>query len=636
MRYLPLLIKKNLKILVRSKSSALIVIFAPLLMILLIGLSYGTSQTYGLAIGIHTLANSDVSMSLTDSLESRGYSVVQYSEVENCIDDVQSENIHGCVSLPLNFELSGNTAHEVTFYLDESKINIVWAVQEALFEELDLQTQELSESLVSDLFTKIYSAQTSLSTEVSTVDSLKSSNDNYMSNSESISSDLSSIDLSDLEYSIDQDLLDEFRQYTNSRILSAETSVENAQQALSDGNFTGSYASDIEDYLSDVDSDLEEVISLISGNGTYSYGQVEYMVAVLISELDEANSLVQSAADSVNDTTSTVSDLTISLSELSSSLSELSESLSTIETNLESLDVSDASVVSSPITTNLETINSGDSHLDYLFPVLLTLIVMFLSIMLGSTLVMIEKGNQAYVRNYLIPVKKITFVLATVLTNLVIIIAQLLIVLIIALLFIPESLSSMPFIFLALIFAATVFSLIGMVIGYVFSSEETGILASISTGSFFLFVSGVILPVEGMSEGLREITKLNPFVLTQNIIREMFIFQGSLLSVWEDFLILFFYGLVLFFLIMVIDSIVRKRIMERIMYTKHKKEREKERRMKERAEARKKAIARGDYHPPQKKKLELHDENYYTIKIRKPPAFVKIFSRRKKRPKRKH
>jgi len=375
---------------------------------------------------------------------------------------------------------------------------------------------------------------------------------------------------------------------------------------------------------------LDEVSSLISGNGTYSYGQVEYMVTLLIGELEEANSKVVEAASSVNSTTSTVTGLTTSLSELSGSLSDLSESLTTIQTNLESLAVSDASVVSSPITTNIETVNSGDSHLDYMFPILLTLIVMFLSIMLGCTLVMIEKGNQAYVRNYLIPVKKVTFVLATVLTNLVIIIAQLIVILVIALLFMPESISTFPFIFLALVFAATVFSLIGMVIGYAFSSEETGILASISTGSFFLFVSGVILPVEGMSEGLREITKLNPFVLTQNIIREMFIFQGTLFSVWEDFLILFFYGLFLFLLIMVIDSIVRKRIMERIMYTKHKKERQKEQHMKERAEARKKAIERGDY-KPHKKKLELHDEEYYTIKIKKPPAFIKIFSRRKKK-----
>ena len=50
--HLLLLVKKNIKLLVRSKGSLLIVILAPLLLILLIGLSYDTASNYGLVLGV--------------------------------------------------------------------------------------------------------------------------------------------------------------------------------------------------------------------------------------------------------------------------------------------------------------------------------------------------------------------------------------------------------------------------------------------------------------------------------------------------------------------------------------------------------------------------------------------------------
>ena len=131
----------------------------------------------------------------------------------------------------------------------------------------------------------------------------------------------------------------------------------------------------------------------------------------------------------------------------------------------------------------------------------------------------------------------------------------------------------LPLIFLVLLLAALVFSLVGMVVGYLFNSEETSILASISTGSLFLFLSGVILPVEGMSTGLRELTMMNPFMITEKLIREIFIFNSGFMVIWEDLLMLLLYGVLLFFVILVIDSMASKHLLNRIMYKHHKKHR---------------------------------------------------------------
>ena len=51
MKELFLLVKKNIVLMLRSKASALIIIFAPLLLVLLIGLSYDNFAGYGLTVG---------------------------------------------------------------------------------------------------------------------------------------------------------------------------------------------------------------------------------------------------------------------------------------------------------------------------------------------------------------------------------------------------------------------------------------------------------------------------------------------------------------------------------------------------------------------------------------------------------
>ena len=56
MKSLWLLTKKNLQLLVRSRSSALIIIFAPLLLILILGLSYDTTSQFSLNIPLIPLS----------------------------------------------------------------------------------------------------------------------------------------------------------------------------------------------------------------------------------------------------------------------------------------------------------------------------------------------------------------------------------------------------------------------------------------------------------------------------------------------------------------------------------------------------------------------------------------------------
>jgi len=244
--------------------------------------------------------------------------------------------------------------------------------------------------------------------------------------------------------------------------------------------------------------------------------------------------------------------------------------LSEVETNLNSLKVTEAGTIASPLITKIEKVGEGDTHLDFLFPALIIVVIMFSSLLLGTTLVMMEKNSPAFLRNFFLPLRKITFIAATYLTTLILTFIQIIIILGVSLLFLENVLVSFSMVILILFICSSIFTFLGMGIGYLFISEETGVLASISLGSLFLFVSGVILPLESVSPLIREIMSFNPFVISEKLVRESFIFQSSLEMMMIDLLILGGYAVTLFIIILIAEAVLHKHLVHRFLRHHHK------------------------------------------------------------------
>ena len=131
-----LLTKKNVKILLRAKASALIILFAPLLIVLLLGVSYNTSSLYGLNIGIYASSYTEDVNSFITILQEEEFTITTYdTSLEDCSNDVKTGDIHTCVHLPESLQVDSNAAKEITFYVDPSRVNIVWMVQEVIKEK---------------------------------------------------------------------------------------------------------------------------------------------------------------------------------------------------------------------------------------------------------------------------------------------------------------------------------------------------------------------------------------------------------------------------------------------------------------------------------------------------------------------
>src|SRR3989338_8262289 len=117
------IIGKNFKLLTRTKSSALIIILGPLLLIMLIGAAFNTANVYGVRVGTYSSGYSTLSSSLIDELGKKKFTVEKIESQDACIESVKRGIVHVCAVFPA--DLSLKSGGDIVFYVDNSRMNLV-------------------------------------------------------------------------------------------------------------------------------------------------------------------------------------------------------------------------------------------------------------------------------------------------------------------------------------------------------------------------------------------------------------------------------------------------------------------------------------------------------------------------------
>lgn len=558
MKSLWLLTKKNLQLLVRSRSSALIIIFAPLLLILILGLSYDTTSQFSLNIGVYAPSFSGDVESFINLLQEEEFNIIRYeSSLKKCEEDLQAGIVHTCISLPESLHVESNQQKDVTFLVDPSKVNIVWMIQETVQSKFNLKSQEISQQLSQNILSTLSETKSVLDTGKSSLGLTTERSSATIISAKSTLASLNSIiiEIPATEYNTSS------VEIAKEKISDSQEQVFDAINLINDLNMSGSDKIEIINVLNQANNNLDGAGDLFQ-NGTDT---IPSIITALQHELEQTKTSLTSIAEAVGSTKVQLGEMTSVLEEIVNSVDTVQSSLGEARIKIDSQSVTDSETISSPLIVKIERVGEEGTYLNYLFPSLIVLVIMFGSLLLGTTLVMIEKNSPAFIRNFFVPVKKVTFVVSTYLTNLVLIVAQIAIILITTLFFLDNLASALPAVALVLFLAASVFTFLGMVIGYIFASEETGILASISLGSLMLSLSGLLLPLEGVTPLLREFTFFNPFVISEKLIRQFLLFDASFSLIWQDLLILVGYVLILFFVILAIESFLHQHLIKRFM-----------------------------------------------------------------------
>lgn len=544
------IIKKNFKLLLRSRTSALIVILGPLLIILLAGIAFNTSKSYSLNIGTYAPSNNALIESFIERLTDKQFAVRQFETENSCIDAIKKGTIHTCIVFPkdLDFE-NPSIENEIDFHVDYSKINLVWIILDIVSSKISSRSRELSVNLTTVILDKLDRTKQELQNDLIVIDALAAENKNVNDKVSEVKASLSSMQLSFNKNDLKVDEIaaktaelankaNLLANYSLQSIATTQELVDDVDNAagMMDANATGkgilvSSANDAQTAITGLSSSIDDISKLVLSYDSDLNSLISVMQASsdnLQARLDKAVSLKSSASGKLDA-------IKAILDKASSELSAVKNSVRNIIANIESTKVKDAQSIVSPVKTKISPVTPETSNLNYVFPSLIVLVIMFISILLSSTLVMMEKMSRAYFRNFVTPTRDTTFIFSAYLTNMLILILQLVIILAISTIFLREIvllglLKSLPL----LLLITTIFTFIGICIGYLFNSEETSTLASISVGAMMIFLSNLILPLESMPDYVRQIAAYNPFVISEIVLRKLMVFNSPFIVIKNE------------------------------------------------------------------------------------------------------
>jgi ABC-type multidrug transport system permease subunit len=227
---------------------------------------------------------------------------------------------------------------------------------------------------------------------------------------------------------------------------------------------------------------------------------------------------------------------------------------------LDSIEVAEAGSIVSPIQTAINPITREDDNLTFTYPYVLMLVIMFMGLMLGSTLVVVDKTSHAAFRNFTTSTRDEFHIFMSYLTTLLVLLAQVFIILLFSYFLVSTPLLNnfATSIFIILI-AISLWSFLGMIIGYLSNNQESSMIACLTIGSISLFISNLVIPIEGMNQLIRVFTYVNPYVVLSEMLKKSMLFNIPTGGFGAQLLIMLIVVIALFIAIILVQRYMKKR-----------------------------------------------------------------------------
>ena len=214
------IIKKNLKLLIRSRTSALIVLVGPLLLMLLMGLAFNSSSAMDIKVGTFSEKYSELSNGIKIQLEDDNFKVVEMSSEQNCMDAVRRGDVHVCVVFPK--DLSVQSSENVIFHVDKTRLNLVYLVINSISNKLSVKSSELSTALTTTLVNAVNNINKDVNDNSESISQLGVNLNQALNEVNNVQGSLSNIqmpNLTEIDGNMSEDVLDDLK--------SAQTKIDN-------------------------------------------------------------------------------------------------------------------------------------------------------------------------------------------------------------------------------------------------------------------------------------------------------------------------------------------------------------------------------------------------------------------------
>ena len=549
------LVKKNLKNLIRAKASSLVVILGPLLIIFLAGLAFDNSNLYKVKIGVYRPDVTDITTTFLDQLREQ-FKVVEYDSEARCIDAIKNTDVNTCMVFSGNFTVGKPSQNEIAFHVDYSRINLVWTILQVMTEKVSERTLQASKNLTKILLDTLEYAHQRIGDQREIVIALTTQNDLLDKNTQDMMAELSDIDLTfdDKAFPLEEltKSKTQVKQWVDNALalsdkgLSKSTSFIDAANALVKGSSAGGQIKDqlLVNFQKSVDdiAKIKAELATTKNLTLNSFNEFSGRLDAVANGISNTKNRLQEADTSRQLSLRVLDAINTLLDKSLLSILEVQQAMNDIDNRISAIEIKDPQAITQPIVTTIKPLVKEKTYLNYLFPVLIVLVIMFTALLITPTLILLDKHSPASFRTYMTPVRDASYVLSNFITSFILLFMQTIIILAIASVFFSgQIIANVPEAILLLLIINSLFILIGMIIGYIFNSEETATLAAVSIGAIFLFISDVIIPIESMPEVFSYIASFNPYVLASSLLRRTLLFDSSLLAMINDIAIMLGY-----------------------------------------------------------------------------------------------
>jgi ABC-type multidrug transport system permease subunit len=534
------LIANNLRILFRTRATALTLLLAPLALLFIAGLAFSSASSAHIRVGTFSGGSTPVTDSVLAALHDKGFRITSFSSEQSCADSVRFGTSDACASFPAGLAVGGT----ITLFVDPSRQTLISTVLDSVESPILARSSEYSRNLTQSIADALATVKgitgqrkdafVTLTTQISQA----GQGTNQVAGSFSVpngSLDLNQLGVPDvaLQSALVNQQLDAFANTTDAAAHSIQSQLDDIDSSVSSSNLSNATKQSIH---ADVLNASDSADAIISASDPSHLSTALTSLTTSLNSLIAKLSASKSALDQINSArASATSDLQTMKTRLDGALltvADLQKAFNDISAAVNGVSVSDAGAVSAPIRSTVVPVSGDHAYLGFAFPLLMLLVLLFSGLVLPSVLVLSERHSPAAFRTFLLPIKDTTLLAGTVLSCIAVLAAQSVLFCIVAAILFKMTFG-IPLLLAGLLLASTTFVLCGTLLSCLISREFIAVLVSLLVGVGLFLLSDFIIPLAVLPPWLSFVT-WNPVALGGDAFRISILFSGALQSALID------------------------------------------------------------------------------------------------------
>ncbi len=538
------LIAANLKGFIRKPRNIFLLVLAPLLLIGIIFLAFNPNGLRKVDLGFVVAQGTPIDELQLQTAVGSFARVSEYESLDACLDSLRRTREYVCLYL------SGVGPFKLDVYYDNTREPVIWEVIERIKQAVQYVQDQQSRAIASDFLSDFKAALSRLDSYDQT---LQEADEVLSEGVESVDESSAELQQARSELVVTLTAMDQDIYSAKRDILTARSTKDN-------------YVADAQNALYAVSSPLA-YLSALNGSTPYA-SQAMSAQSTALQRVQSLDIQIESKLDSIENQLSSYEqkseDGRVAVQDIEGGLTSLSQARNTLvlyrttigqtRAELDSVQASfagmqqlDADTLINPVVIyntpayvpraaakyNSTTVDADKAaqglsliSLQTIFPMILLLITLFLSLLLGIFVALGEVNARTSIRLRLIQGMFFAEFFATLISALVIVSVPVIVVLLIGeFLFQLGMLGVLTPVLLLLLLVTIFFVLSGICLAYLIRRESIALMVSTFVLVLLIFLSGFLLPIERMSPLFALIAYLNPGSIAVSVFKQVVFYE---------------------------------------------------------------------------------------------------------------